>query len=344
MNQPLLRYAATLALAFSAGALCDWLNTPLPWMLGPLLVTAAGRLAGLPLGVPDKTRNLGQWLIGITLGLYFSPSAATQALGILPLILLGSLIAVLAGALCGHLLGYLTKTNAATSFFAAMPGGASEMAILAERYGARPDLVAAAHTLRVVLVVALIPALYYAFDLHGNAPADINNANSNLWQLAGLGLAGAFGALIWRWLGQANAWILGPLFVTALLTGSDLAHTQMPGLLSALGQLCLGTALGSRFSPDFLREAPRFLAASLLTTVLMTVLLSLAGLVMAWFSGLNPPSTVLGLSPGGIAEMCITAKALHLSVPIVTSFHVIRAMAVVVLAGPVFRLLHGRKT
>jgi len=46
---------------------------------------------------------------------------------------------------------------------------------------------------------------------------------------------------------------------------------------------------------------------------------------------------LLGTSPGGIAEMCITAKVLQLGVPVVTAFHVTRMAAVVLLAGPLYR-------
>ena len=40
----------------------------------------------------------------------------------------------------------------ATSYFAGAIGGASEMTLLAERAGARTDLVAAAHSLRLLIV------------------------------------------------------------------------------------------------------------------------------------------------------------------------------------------------
>jgi uncharacterized membrane protein AbrB (regulator of aidB expression) len=43
---------------------------------------------------------------------------------------------------------------------------------------------------------------------------------------------------------------------------------------------------------------------------------------------------VLGTSPGGIAEMAITAKVLQLGVPVVTAFQVCRLVAVLVLAEP----------
>jgi uncharacterized membrane protein AbrB (regulator of aidB expression) len=52
---------------------------------------------------------------------------------------------------------------------------------------------------------------------------------------------------------------------------------------------------------------------------------------------------VLGTAPGGITEMAITAKVLQLGVPVVTAFQVCRLVAVLVLAGPIFDWLDGRK-
>ena len=47
---------------------------------------------------------------------------------------------------------------------------------------------------------------------------------------------------------------------------------------------------------------------------------------------------LLGLAPGGIAEMAITAKVLQLGVPLVTAFQVTRMALVVMVTGPLFKL------
>jgi len=47
---------------------------------------------------------------------------------------------------------------------------------------------------------------------------------------------------------------------------------------------------------------------------------------------------VLATAPGGIAEMCITAKVLQLGVPLVTAAHVTRVVVLVIGTGSLFRL------
>ena len=51
-------------LAFGAARLCVWLNTPIPWMLGPLLATALVSVFGAPTASWIPLRNGGQWVIG----------------------------------------------------------------------------------------------------------------------------------------------------------------------------------------------------------------------------------------------------------------------------------------
>lgn len=63
-----LRIASTLLLALAAAQAAEALRSPLPWLIGPLLVTAAAGVAGLPLAAWAPLRNAGQWAIGVALG------------------------------------------------------------------------------------------------------------------------------------------------------------------------------------------------------------------------------------------------------------------------------------
>ena len=65
--------------------------------------------------------------------------------------------------------------------------------------------------------------------------------------------------------------------------------------------------------------------------------------LLAWVTGLQWATVLLGTSPGGIAEMAITAKVLQLGVPVVTAFHVTRLAAVLLLAEPLWRWMHAEK-
>lgn len=336
---PPVRQALTLALALAAALVCSRLNLPLPWMIGPLLATALAGVRGLPVLASDRLRNLGQGLIGVALGLYFTPAVVTLLLSLAPAVLVGALWALWLGWLFFR---WLRRhggpgTDAPTAYFAAAIGGASEMAVLAERHGGRIDRVAAAHSLRVLLVVVVIPMAFQALGVHG---ADLSLPAATAVDpvgLLGLLAAAAVGVALLRGLGTPNPWVLGALAMVAALTASGVTLSALPREASNLGQLLIGVALGSRFSPDFLRAAPRWLAAVAVGTLAMMGASAAGAWAVAGFLGLHPATLLLATAPGGIAEMCITAKVLQLGVPVVTAFHVVRYVAVLLLTGPLYR-------
>jgi membrane AbrB-like protein len=97
-----------------------------------------------------------------------------------------------------------------------------------------------------------------------------------------------------------------------------------------------------RFSAGFIQTAPRWLATVALGTLVMIVLCAGFAAVLAWATRIHWATLVLGTSPGGIAEMAITAKVLQLGVPVVTVFQVCRLIAVLVLVEPLFRWKYRR--
>jgi membrane AbrB-like protein len=104
------------------------------------------------------------------------------------------------------------------------------------------------------------------------------------------------------------------------------------------GQLMIGVSLGTRFTPAFVHTAPRFLGGVAACTLLAMLLAGGFGLMLAQLAGINAGTALLATSPGGIAEMSLSARVLHLGVPIVTAFHVSRMVVVVLAIGPLYRL------
>lgn len=327
-----------LALAVGAGWLCAWAHTPLPWMIGPLFALAGARLAGVPVAAPPAARYAGQWIIGSALGLYFTPTVVGQVAQFAPWMVLAGIYALGASVVCGWVLAWLAGVDRRTAFFASVPGGATEMSILAERFGARTDLVAVAQSLRIVLVVSGIPFLFAWLDVHG-ADRYVQGAREFSWPgLATLMALTALGGAVLHRFRFPNGWVIGALCVSLPLTALEINFSTLPAWLSNAGQLLIGASLASRFERDFLSRAPRFLSAVTLTVLLAMTLAALFALLLAWAMPAHPATTVLAMAPGGIAEMSITAKVLQLGVPVVTAFHVTRMVLLVSTTGLLFRL------
>ncbi len=338
-HHPLTRITATVLVAVLAALASQALHTPLPWMIGPLLTTAVLGIAGAPLLGSDRLRNLGQWMIGVAIGLYFTPDVVSLLTTLAPAVLAGVVWALAMGYCFYRLLLKASGGDHATAFFAGAIGGASEMSVLAERHGGRVDRVAAAHSLRVLIVVVLIPFGFQSAGLHG---ADASQPALHAVQPAGLLMllaASAVGIGAMRWLKAPNPFVLGALLVTIGLTASGVELSALPRAASNAGQLFIGVALGTRFTPAFARAAPRWLGTVALGTLVMIGASGVFAWLLAQGAGLHPASVALGTAPGGIAEMCITAKVLQLGVPVVTVFHVVRYVAVLTLTAPLYRWL-----
>jgi len=338
--------ALTLGAAWVAALACEWLHTPIPWMMGPLVVTALLSVWGVPVASATPFRHGGQWVIGTALGLYFTPAVGQLVASLWWAIALGVVWACALGwafgrwlerVQAGPLAHLSPSARRATTYFAGAIGGASEMTLLAERHGARTDLVASAHSLRVLMVTLALPFAMQAWGVHG---LDATGAVVKDVQAGGLlllALLTGLGTLVMRRLGRANPWFMGALVVTMALTLADVRLTALPAPLTNAAQLVIGVSLGVRFTPDFVRTAPHWLTSVALATLVMMGLCAAFGCALAWATGLHPATLVLGTSPGGIAEMAITAKVLQLGVPVVTAFQVCRLVAVLVLAEPLFR-------
>lgn len=332
-----LRILPALLLATLAGGLAQQSGVPLPWMIGPLFSIAILRMAGARLEDPPGGRQLGQWAIGTALGLYFTPEVLGQLSrnGLIIVLLAASAVAV--GLLGALLLRRWTDVSPATAFFAALPGGASEMVVLAERQGGAVDRVAAAHALRVMLVVSLVPFVLVHWSHGGDEIFRPLSTAVDWLHLPILFAAALAGVILFSALRIANAWVLGPLACVGGLTALGIPLSGLPPELVNGGQLLLGAALGSRFSPSFFRAAPRFLSVSALATGLALLLSGLLVWLLTRFVALPLPSLALAASPGGMAEMSVTAKVMHLSVPLVTATHVLRVVLLTVCAPPLCR-------
>ncbi|ARS49844.1 membrane protein [Ectopseudomonas mendocina] len=323
------------------GYLASLAGWPLPWMVGSLLAVIALRcLSNRAFSELPGGRKAGQWLVASGIGLHFTSEVLEQVVSHLPVVVMGAF-----GTLLLSLIGIAILRRAgvdrATAFFASMPGGASEMVNLALRHDAQAARVAAAHSLRLLLVVLLIPALFTwglpAVSAPPPLPVDW------AWLLALLA-AGGLLAMLWARLKQPNPWMLGPLTACALASATFDLHIGLPPGLGQLGQWLIGCALGCHFDRAFFRSAPGFLARVLLFTLLAMLAAALLGEALGWLAGEDHLSLMLGMMPGGITELCLTAEALQLSVALVTALQVLRLFLVMFLAEPLFRLWSKRHT
>jgi uncharacterized membrane protein AbrB (regulator of aidB expression) len=100
----------------------------------------------------------------------------------------------------------------------------------------------------------------------------------------------------------------------------------------------MGASLGQRLNRSFILSSRRLALASVGSTLMLSALLAMLAVGLAQISGLPLTAFILGMAPGGMPEMTITAKALDMAVPLVLSFHLVRTLACNVLVDPIWRM------
>lgn len=321
-----------LAIALVGAAIANGLHTPLPWLMGPLFATAATRVAGARTRCPAPVNRFGRWVIGLSLGVHFTPEVVDNLAGHWALILFGMFYAqvlALAGWWAYRRYGGL---DSSTAWFASAIGTASEIVNMAQRAGARADQVATAHSMRVLIIVVIVPfAVQWIWggDAHA-ARAAAEAARVVHWPSLLVLMAGSLVSVqVFRRVRLPNVWMLGAfLFVAACNVYELVPHTALPRWVSWAGQLGIGWSFGDKYRPDFLRSAPRLLAAVTVASLCFIGLSVAIGTALSRVTGEPAPALILGLMPGGIAEMTLLARSLELGVAMVTALQLSRMIAV----------------
>lgn len=322
---------ATLCLLFLlstlAGAAFEWLGSPLPWMIGPLVVTAFLCISRLVVvRVPNRIRPFGQVIVACQVGLTFTPSALEKLLTHAPVIVgtaVASLFCIFAVAAIFARASGLTFAQA---FLSAVPTSPIEAAAMAVDSKVDPMPVIFAQTLRLSAVVVLVPFGMYALE---GWPEGRGMANTSVaFELSGIALLAAIGfggMFLFRLLRVPNPNFLGPLTFTALLAATGHGISPFPAIVLSTAQIVLGSWLGSTFRRDILTAAGRLTLACVFAVLVLIGLCSALALVMSHATGIMDwRVVVLGAAPGGVVEMALTAKYLHQDVTIVTAFHLTR--------------------
>ena len=324
--------------AAAAGYVGSQLGLPLAWVLAPMMVTAAASLSGLRVLDFQNGRKIGQLIVGSAIGLAMTPEAIEMLLVWFPFMVLTAAVSVLVTALLAVPFARLGRLDTATGFFALTPGGLSEMARVGEREGARTEVISLSQALRVALLVTLLPMALLTFGTDGGYP-DFAARPILQPEVFGAVLAASLAAmLVMRLLRANNPWMIGGLLGAGLIAGLGVVEGRAPQIPFAFGQFLIGITIGVRFKRENMAGVGRVLAVALAFILLMTGLLSGYAALLHLATGLDLSSAVLAASPGGMAEMALTANALHLNVVLVPPFHFVRSFIVNAYSLQFFRL------
>ena len=166
-------WALTLGLAVAGVVLAKRLHVPAGSLLGPMVLAGVLTLLipGGEFAVPPVLRELSFAVIGLQVGLRFTPEALRQ-IGRLALPVLLAIFGIIAACFgLAVLLDVTTSASLLDSYLATTPGGL--YAVLAVAYGSGADItfVVGVQTLRVLVMVLIAPlAVRWLVSRFGRTP------------------------------------------------------------------------------------------------------------------------------------------------------------------------------
>jgi len=308
----------TLALAVGAagGTLFHLLGMPLAWMIGSMVFTTVAAVSGAPVHMFQRLRNVMIAVLGVMLGSAFTPDILDHALR-----WSGSLAALvayvaIATALCTAYYRRVGGYDPVTAYFAAAPGGLSEMTLVGTAMGGDERAISLSHAARILLIVLIVP---FGFRLLGGyrpgGPPGGGIALVAASDIAVLLACGVLGYLLADRARLPAAPLVGPMVLSAATHLFGLTASQPPAEVIAVAQVVVGTAIGCRFVGTRPLVMARAISLACGATLILLAASAACGLALAALLDLPAAGAFLGFAPGGLAEMSLIALALGSTSP-----------------------------
>ncbi|MCE1236854.1 MAG: AbrB family transcriptional regulator [Hyphomicrobiales bacterium] len=320
------------AIAVSVGL--EALRLPGAFLIGPLAVGVATRLAGAEMRTPKPAFLSAQAVVGAMLGAALTPSIVATFVADWPILMATVATIVAAATLSGWLLSRFGVTPGTTGVWGSSPGAASAMVIQAASHGADVPLVAFMQYLRVLFVAStasLVARLWVGVDAMPPPPAFFPPLDLPAFGLtiaivaatAGLGVVSRV----------PSGAMLGPLLAGAILHGSDVFVFVLPTWLLILAYTGVGLTIGLGFTRAAVAHAARALPWIVLSILSLMGFAALVSRVLVAELGVDPLTAYLATSPGGMDTVAIIAAATPVDVAFVLALQLVRFF-VLILLGP----------
>jgi len=307
----------TLAAAAAGAAVFNAAGVPAATLSGAMVGSAALLAAGRAVQLSPWLRDIGMLLSGLTMG----GAASSEMVGALnkypaSLAVLAVSLAVTMAATASFL-RLAGGWDRATAFFAAAPGALST--VIAVAADTRADLlkVTMTQSLRLFMLVAVLPAIVVGAGAAGGVAIRETAAGLSLVALiaGGAGIAAAL-----RRLGVAGPWIFGGMLASALLHSSNAVVGDLPAWLAHGGFGLVGVFIGTRFARITRRALLANAALSGGAFVIGLAISAVFAYAAAIAADVPFGQALVAFAPGGLEAMIVLGAALGLD-PIYVGLH-----------------------
>ena len=322
-----VKFISVLIIAFPSAIFAEYLNIPLAWFLGPMIVTSIAALSGLKIFMPKIVLSFILIILGLHIGNYIDQNLFNQILDWIWTSLIMLIYIIVCILVVAKYLQKFASYGEKASIFSAAPGALGPLMILAENEKTDLSQVATSHLIRLIIIITVIP--FIVVSNTGNESLVNDNFNyltQNHLNLIMLIVASLFFIFIFDKIKIPAALLSGTLFASGLLQISDIASYKLPDETINFCLLILGSSVGCRFAEKTVKEIANNSLHSIVATTILVLLGLLAAYAATFFVDTNILTLILSFSPGGIYEVAVIAIAFDLDPDFVAFHHIIRLL------------------
>ena len=317
------------------------IKIPVPFMIGGMIGSAVFNIATGMAAMPSFTKTVVQSLSGVFIGL------SLKRKDIRTLKELAAPLAVLVGCLLvfttvmGLLFHYVFGLDPATAFLVAIPGGVTEISLMATDVGAEPAIVSFMQTFRLFSVYLIFPATIAYMSkrypteetthmeegkddkvttLDGFIP---DNLYLRQLMTALIGLAGGI-------LGKLSGLPSGTLsfaMIFTILANLNSTKITLKREYKRYVQLFSGALIGVSISMETVRGFTKIVLPSLILILGYLIANFIISYLMAKTGRMDRITAMFASSPGGASDMALIASEIGGDSPKIAVMHIIRLIA-----------------
>ena len=336
-----VKFISVLIIAFPSAIFAEYLNIPLAWFLGPMIITSIAALSGLKIIMPKIVLSFILIILGLHIGNYIDQNLFNQMLDWIWTSLIMLIYIIICILVVAKYLQKFASYGEKASIFSAAPGALGPLMILAENEKTDLSQVATSHLIRLIIIITVIP-----FIIVNNTGNDVllndnfNYLTQNHLNLILLIVASLFFIFVFDKIRIPAALLSGTLFASGLLQITDIASYKLPDETVNFCLLILGSSVGCRFAEKTVKEIANNSLHSIVATTVLIILGLFASYVATLFVDTNILTLILSFSPGGIYEVAVIAIAFDLDPEFVAFHHIIRLLFILITIPVVLKILN----
>jgi len=340
-QQSFVTVLRTLILGAAGGWLFSSLGMPLPWLTGPIAVTATLAIAGIAVEIPSWFRPVIFVMLGLTIGSRVNEQLMAD-LASWPLSL--ALLVLYVPAAIATMYAYfrlVARVEPNTALVSSTPGSLSYVLAYAADSGADMRKVVITQSVRLGILVMLLPiAVTQTAPAPGTAALASFDPFDQIWLFAAAAAGGAL--MAWRFSFPA-AIMLGALIVSATLHATGLNQARLPDAAIMAAQVALGGLIGGRLQGVDRKELVRVSITGLGAVLVGIALSALFAITADKLLGIEFAQALLAFAPGAIEAMALMAISLDLDPAYVGAHHIARIVLMPLMIPLTARLLIPRQ-